>query len=41
MTVSRPEASRRFLEIREGHGDERAVSWGARKPTGSREVIEL
>ncbi len=31
MTVSRPEASRRFLEIREGHGDERPVSWRARK----------
>jgi hypothetical protein len=31
MTVSRHEASKRFLDRREGHGDERPVSWGARK----------
>ena len=30
MTVSRHEASRRFLERREGRGDERPVSCGAR-----------
>jgi len=31
MTVFRPEASMRFLERRDGHGDEHPVSWGARK----------
>lgn len=31
MTVPCLEASTRFLERRDGHGDEHPVSWGARK----------